>query len=151
MKSEELKKRTKKYAIEIIKLVQSLPKDRVADVIGKQLLRSGTSVGANYRSACRARSKADFISKMKIVEEEADESSYWLELIEEAKIYENEVIKPVMKETTELLSIAVASIQTARKHLWNFSYIFSLVFIRQSSFVNLQYPFQSIQKVIVRL
>jgi len=117
MKSEELKKRTKKYAIEIIKLVQSLPKDRVADVIGKQLLRSGTSVGANYRSACRARSKADFISKMKIVEEEADESSYWLELIEEAKIYENEVIKPVMKETTELLSIAVASIQTARKHL----------------------------------
>ncbi|MCX5867483.1 MAG: four helix bundle protein [Proteobacteria bacterium] len=117
MKSEELKKRTKKYAIEIIKLVQSLPKDMVAEVIGKQLLRSGTSVGANYRSACRARSKADFISKMKIVEEEADESLYWLELLEEAEIFKNESLAKIMKETTELLSIAVASVQTARKHL----------------------------------
>lgn len=71
MKQEDLKKRTKEFALRVIKLVESLPKGRTADVLGKQVLRSGTSVGANYRSACRARSNADFISKMGIVEEEA--------------------------------------------------------------------------------
>ncbi len=73
MEQKDLKQRTKEFALRIIKLVESLPKGRTADVLGKQLLRAGTSVGANYRSACRARSTADFISKMGIVEEEADE------------------------------------------------------------------------------
>jgi len=80
---EEMKQRTKQFALRVIKLVAALPKSREADVIGRQLLRSATSVGANYRSACRARSKADFISKIGIVEEESDESLYWLELIME--------------------------------------------------------------------
>ena len=81
MNREEMKRRTKQFALRVIRLVESLPRGRTADVIGKQLLRSGTSVGANYRSACRAKSPADFISKMGIVEEEADESLYWMELL----------------------------------------------------------------------
>ena len=88
MTNSELKLRTKKFALRVINLVQNLPKNKVADVVGHQLLRSATSVGANYRAACRARSQADFISKITIVEEEADECCYWLELICEAKIIE---------------------------------------------------------------
>ena len=84
MNSDELKARTKQFALRVIRLVESLPRGRTADVIGKQLLRSGTSVGANYRAACRAKSTADFISKMGTVEEEADESLYWMELLIEA-------------------------------------------------------------------
>src|SRR5436190_496948 len=83
-KYDDLKKRTKKFALDIIALVQDLPEDWVTSVLGRQLLRAGTSVGANYRAACRAKSPADFISKMGTVEEEADESGYWLELIVEA-------------------------------------------------------------------
>ena len=81
MDEQEFKKRTKELALRIIKLVSCLPKNTVSDVIGKQLIRSGTSVGANYRSACRARSTADLIAKLRIVEEEADECLYWMELI----------------------------------------------------------------------
>ncbi len=77
----DLKKRTKAFALRVIALVESLPRSRTANVIGNQLLRSGTSVGANYRSACRGRSTAEFISKMGIVEEEADESLFWMELL----------------------------------------------------------------------
>ena len=88
MTKEEMKKRTKQFSLRIIKLVESLPKEKVANVIGNQLLRAGTSVGANYRAACRGRSKADFISKMGIVEEEADECIYWMELLVESKIIE---------------------------------------------------------------
>ena len=84
MNQEEVKQRTKLFALGIIQLVESLPKERTAEVLGRQLLRSGTSVGSNYRSACRARSIPDFISKMSIVEEEADESLYWMELLIEA-------------------------------------------------------------------
>ena len=76
MQPEDLKQRTKPFALRIIRLAHSLPKNRAADVIGRQVLRSGTSVGANYRAACRAKSAADFISKMHIVQEEADESLY---------------------------------------------------------------------------
>ncbi len=86
MNSEKLKKRTKAFALRVIRLVESLPKGKTADVLGRQLLRCGTSVGANYRSACRARSTADFISMMGIVEEEADESIYWMELLIESGI-----------------------------------------------------------------
>ena len=114
MESEELKLRTKKFALRIIKLVQSLPKNLTADVIGKQLLRCGTSVGANYRAACRARSQADFISKITIVEEEADESCYWLELIEEAKLMKKELLADIMIEASELTAIFTASGKTAK-------------------------------------
>jgi len=115
MNREEMKERTKLFALGIIQLVESLPKERTAEVLGRQLLRSGTSVGSNYRSACRAKSIADFISKMGIVEEEADESLYWMELLIEAGIEVNMKMETLMKEAGELLSISVASIKTARK------------------------------------
>jgi four helix bundle protein len=116
MNQEEIKRRTKLFALGIIQLVESLPKERTAEVLGRQLLRSGTSVGSNYRSACRAKSIADFISKMGIVEEEADESLYWMELIIEAGVEISTKMEALMKEAEELLSITVASIKTARKN-----------------------------------
>ena len=81
MTKDELKRRTRRFALDVIRLVDSLPRSKTTEVIGRQLLRSATSVGANYRAACRARSSADFVSKMGIVEEEADESMYWMELL----------------------------------------------------------------------
>jgi four helix bundle protein len=115
MNQEEMKRRTKQFALRIIRLVESLPRGRTADVIGRQLLRAGTSVGANYRSACRARSTADFISKMGIVEEEVDESIYWMELLVEAEIVKLDSIESLMDEANELLAITVSSIKTARR------------------------------------
>jgi four helix bundle protein len=115
MNQEEMKQRTKLFALGIIQLVESLPKEQTAKVLGGQLLRSGTSVGSNYRSASRAKSIADFISKMGIVEEEADESLYWMELLIETGIEVNRKMEALMKEAGELLSIMVASIKTARK------------------------------------
>jgi four helix bundle protein len=115
MTPEELKKRTKDFALKIINTVESLPKSKTGDVIGRQLLRSGTSVGANYRSACRARSSADFISKMTIVEEEADESIYWMELLIEGGLLDKQRLNSNISEAKELLSITVSSINTARK------------------------------------
>ena len=112
---EEMKKRTKSFALRIIRLVETLPNTQTGRVIGNQLLRSGTSVGANYRSACRARSPADFISKMGIVEEEADESLYWMELLVEAEIVKPEKLEYLMKEADELVAITVSSINTAKK------------------------------------
>ena len=111
---QDLKQRTKQFALRVIRLVESLPRNRTAEVIGRQLLRSGTSVGANYRAACRAKSRADFISKMGTVEEEADESLYWMELLIEAGIVKQELLAPLMQEADELLAITVASINTAR-------------------------------------
>lgn len=99
----------------IIQLVQVLPRGRVADVIGRQLLRSGTSVGANYRSACRARSNADFVAKMGLVEEEADKSRYWLELLTELGAVDATRVEPLLRETDEVIAIAVSSIKIARK------------------------------------
>lgn len=116
MRNKNLKGRTKQLAIEIIKLLESLPKSRIADVLGKQLLRAGTFIGANYCAACRARSRADFISKMGIVEEEADETLYWLELLLEAKLVTVEQIQHLQKEANEITSIVVASIKTARSN-----------------------------------
>ena len=115
MTKEEMKKRTKQFALRIIQLLESLPKGKVPDVIGRQLLRAGTSVGANYRAACRGRSKADFISKMGIVEEEADECIYWMEMLVEGKIMEFTKLESLMKEADEILAIIVSSIITARK------------------------------------
>ena len=114
MTSEELKKRTKKFALEVIKLGDELPRKKAADVIFGQLVRSGTSVGANYRSACRARSRADFISKITIVEEEADESGYWIELLDESGLMRKERLSDLLKEANELTAIFTASGRTAK-------------------------------------
>jgi len=114
MNQEEMKQRTKLFALGVIQLVESLPKERTAEILGRQLLRSGTSVGSNYRSACRARSIADFISKMGIVEEEVDESLYWMELLIEAGMEVSVNMEALMKEAGEILAITVASIKTAK-------------------------------------
>lgn len=107
--------RTKRLALRIIRLVAALPQDDLAaQVIGRQVLRSGTSVGANYRAACRARSRADMIAKLKIVEEEADETLYWLQLLGEAQIVPQARLADLMTETDELLAMTVASIKTLR-------------------------------------
>jgi four helix bundle protein len=114
MKKEDLTRRTRLFALAVIRLVDSLPRGRVADVLGGQLLRSGTSVGANYRAACRARSVADFIAKMGLVEEELDESAYWMELLVEAQVVTQDKVGPLMREADELLAITVSSIKTAK-------------------------------------
>ena len=114
-RGENLKERTKQFALQIIKFVERLPKTNTTRVIGGQLVKSGTSVGANYRASCRARSTADFISKMGIVEEEADECLYWLELLVAAGLVTLEEASPLMDEASQLLSIAVSSIKTARR------------------------------------
>jgi len=116
MTNNELKERTKKFALRIIKLVDSLPKSRAGNVIANQILRCSTSIGANYRSACRARSKADFISKITIVEEEADESLYWLEMINEAKLIPENKLTAMIKEADELLAIFTSSGKTAKEN-----------------------------------
>jgi len=114
-KHDNLKDRTKKFALRVIRLVEALPKGKTSDVIGRQLLRSGTSVAANYRSACRARSTADFVSKMGVVEEEADETIFWMELLIEACVVDGDKLKSLMTEADEILAIVVSSIKTARK------------------------------------
>jgi four helix bundle protein len=113
-KSPDLRVRTKAFALRVMRLVDSLPNRRSGEVIGKQLLRSATSVGANYRSACRGRSTAEFVAKMGIVEEEADESAYWMELLIEGEIVQREVLGDLHTEAGEIVAMAVASIRTAR-------------------------------------
>lgn len=114
MNKDELKKRTKDFALRAMKLVDALPKKTSGEVLGKQLLRSATSVGANYRSACRGRSMADFIAKLGIVIEEADESEFWIELIEEGGLMTSKRVRPLRKEASELVAIFTASVATAR-------------------------------------
>lgn len=116
MTEVELKHRTKHFALRVIKLVGALPNSTEGRAIGSQLIRSGTSVGANYRAACRGRSKAEFIAKLGVVEEEADESAYWMELIIEADLLPRERIEPLRREATELAAIMAASRLTARQH-----------------------------------
>lgn len=116
MKNQELKERTKRFALRVIKMTKSLPRGMPADVLGRQVLRSATSVAANYRSACRGKSRADFIAKMGTVEEEADETALWLELIAESGLIPPEKLAELLQEAGELTAIAVASIRTARKY-----------------------------------
>jgi four helix bundle protein len=116
MDKEELKRRTKQYALRIVKLIKALPKNMAGKVIGNQLLRSGTSVGSNYRAACRARSKIEFIAKLGIVIEEADESAFWIELIIEAQLLKQELMEPLLKETKEILAIMIASANSASRN-----------------------------------
>jgi len=115
----ELKNRSKRFALEIIRLFRSLPKGEDVRVIARQLLRSGTSVAANYRAACRARSRAEFLAKMGVVVEEADESVFWLELLVESGMVPQELVAPVTKEANELLAIFAASQRTARQGIRN--------------------------------
>ncbi len=114
-KSEAFKQRTKVFALRVIKMYQNLPKTEEARIIGKQLLRSATSVAANYRAVCRARSEAEFISKLGIVVEEADESVFWLELLVESEIIKQEKLTLLIKEANEILAVVASSRKTAKK------------------------------------
>ncbi len=104
---QELRARTKDFALRIIRLYVSLPKTTEAQVLGKQVLRSGTSVGAHYREACRAKSDADFISKIEGGLQELDETAYWLELLVDASIVSRARLEPLMQEANELIAIFV--------------------------------------------
>ncbi len=110
----DLKTRTKQFALRIVNVYRKLPRNEEARVIGKQMLRSGTSVGANYRAACRSRSKAEFISKIGIVLEEADETVFWLELLLDAKVFPRNKIDDLLAEANELTSIFVTSLRTSK-------------------------------------
>ena len=114
MNEQEFKDRTKKLALRVIRLVGKLPNNYIAEVIGKPLLRSATSVGANYRAACRGKSTADLIAKLGIVLEEADECLYWMEILIEAELVAAEKLKSLMSETNEIVAMIVASIKTLR-------------------------------------
>lgn len=111
---EEIKLRSKLFALAVIKMTEELPRKNSTFPICNQIIKSATSVGANYRSALRGRSKAEFIAKLGIVEEEADETLYWLEIIKESGLADSKVIDPLWKEGNELLSIFIAMIKTAK-------------------------------------
>jgi four helix bundle protein len=114
MNADELKKRTQDFALAIIKLVQTLPNYGSEKIISYQLMKCGTSVGANYRAACLAKSNSDFIAKLKIVEEECDESIYWIELLQNLQGNNLSMLEKLKKEGIEILRIIVASIRTIR-------------------------------------
>jgi four helix bundle protein len=114
-RTEQLRARTKVFAVRIVRLFRSLPPAIEAQVIGKQLLRCGTAVGANYRAACRARSRAEFVSKIGIVTEEADESGFWIELLSDLGIMKKELLEDLLNESRELTAIFSASRQTAKQ------------------------------------
>ena len=114
MSIEQLKHRMQLFAVEVIRFAGTMPRYGTYQVISNQLVRAATSVGANYRATCRAKSRADFLSKMKVVEEECDESIYWLELLEKMGRVDPPAIAALLKEGNEILSIVVASIKTAR-------------------------------------
>jgi len=114
MDAEELKNRTKQFSLRVIRLVESLPNTRTSNMIGNQLLRSGTSVGANYRAACRGRSRPDFVSKVGIAIEEADESLYWMEMLIESGGLPEDRLTALMQEANELIAIFTASVKTVR-------------------------------------
>ena len=115
MNSDDMKERTMAFGLKIIRLSEAIPDRGAGRIIKGQLLRCGTSVGANYRAACRAKSSADFVAKMGIVEEEADETMYWLEVLVKVGLLRPQDTKDLMKEADEILAITVASIKTARK------------------------------------
>jgi four helix bundle protein len=114
MTSGQLKDRTKEFALRVVKLVSALPRDVTGREIGKQILRSGTSVASNYRAACRAKSAADFIYKIKVAEEESDETQFWLEMIMEAGLLSKLKVESLYKESAELTAILTASGKTSR-------------------------------------
>src|SRR5262245_16424608 len=103
-----------KFGLTVMDLVEALPRKMVPDILGKQLVRAASSVGANYRAACRAKSQADFIYKMELVEEEVDESAYWLELIDRRSLTKSSSLQPLRREADELTALIVASVRTAK-------------------------------------
>ena len=113
--AKQLQERTKKFAIRIIKTFSRLPKDEATRIIGRQFLRSGTSLAADYRATCRARSAADFISKISVVTEETDETLFWFELLVEAELVSSKLLEPLMTECAELLKIFSTSLATAKR------------------------------------
>jgi four helix bundle protein len=115
-KSQELKNRTKQFAIRIVKLFRSLPKTEEGTILGRQMLRSGTSVAANYRAVCRSRSKAEFIAKIGVVVEESDETVLWLELLVDTDIVRESRMTSLLAEANELSAIFAASHYTARQN-----------------------------------
>ena len=115
MTPEEMRERTKRFGLRVLRLVDALPRKTGAQAVGRQLVRSGTSVGANYRAACRARSAAEFRAKLGIVEEEADESAYWIELLIDAAYVAPQRTTDLLKEAREITAIIVASIRTSRR------------------------------------
>jgi len=112
--SETLKGRTKDFALRIVNLYRALPRTEEARIIGKQVLRSGTSIGANYRAACRARSRAEFVAKLGIVLEEADETAFWLALLRDIRVFPDRKLADIAREANELVSIFAASMRTAK-------------------------------------
>ncbi len=114
--AEAFRKRTQELGLRIVRMVGALPQTQAGRVMGGQLLRSGTSIGANYRAACRARTRAEFVAKMGIVEEEADETVYWIEMLEGAGIVQEEQVADLKGETNQILAMVVSSIKTARKN-----------------------------------
>ncbi|HJA14059.1 four helix bundle protein [Butyricimonas virosa] len=117
MNSTEFQDKTKRLGLHVIRFVEILPQNYTSRVIVNQILRCALSVGANYRAVCRAKSDKDFINKMKIVEEECDETIYWLEIIEESGLAKIEVVTPLKREAKEILAMIVASINTMSKNL----------------------------------
>lgn len=117
MTPHQMKERTKRFALDVIDLIESFPNTTTGRTIGGQLIRCATSVGANYRAACRARSPADFVSKIGIVEEEADESAWWLELAMERRLQPEASIRQLFKEAEELTAIFTAAGRTAKRNL----------------------------------
>ena len=115
MEPRDLKQRTQEFALRVIRMVRVLPKSQESAVLGKQALRSATSVGANYRSAQRGKSKADFIAKLAIAEEEADETCYWLELIIDAELLPKDRMDPLLEEAKEITAILTAAGKTAKE------------------------------------
>ncbi len=116
MNADELRARTRTFALRVIRLVQALPQNYIAEILGKQLIRSATSVGANYRAACRAQSLRMFVAKMSIVVEEADETVYWLELIRDAGLIKAELLTGLLLEAEEIVKIMSSSRKTARQN-----------------------------------
>jgi four helix bundle protein len=117
MNEQELKNRTKQFCLRAIKLVGALPAGRVGDVVGRQLAKAASSVAANYRAACRGRSRAEFVAKLGIVEEECDEAVFWIDLVAEAGLVPKPLVTDLLREGNEILAIPVASRKTARRRI----------------------------------
>ena len=117
MDEQQYKARTKGLALDVLRMTEQLPRTRIADIIARQLIRSATSVGANYRASCRARSVEEVVAKLAIVEEEADESVYWLELLVDSHLVDEEAIRPILREANEIVAMTVASKKTLKARI----------------------------------
>jgi four helix bundle protein len=119
MDSKELRNRTKKFALRIIKLAAALPRNRVGDALGRQVLRSGTSIGANYREALRASSRKHFATTLEIAVREGEETSYWLELLAESNVVKPSLLSDLTRECDELVAILTATVRTTKRQIRN--------------------------------